>query len=101
MLGSAEVFLGKSAGVKDSPRGPPVGSVGRGEGVTSEAEEDADGRYPAETGTVLVGVTSEKEGKTDVWSFAALISPEGVGVEKREGSVKTAEVGTAVQSDMK
>ena len=66
MLGSVEVFLGKSAGVKDGPREPPAGSVGRGEGVTSGTDEDADGRCPAVASTVLVGVTSGKEGKTDM-----------------------------------
>ena len=66
MLGSVEVFLGRSAGVKDGPREPPAGSAGRGEGVTSETDKDADGRCPAVTSTVPAGVTSEKEGKTDV-----------------------------------
>ena len=101
MLSSVEVFLGKSVGVNDGPR-VPSGSAGRGERITSGRNEDADGRYPVLASTVVTGMTSEKEGKTDVGLFIALIPPsEGVRVEKTEDSVKTDVVGTAVKSDVK
>lgn len=95
------MFLGKSVGVNDGPRVPP-GSVGRGERITSGRNEDADGRHPVLTSTVVTGMTSEKEGKMDVGSFIVLIpSSEGIRVEKTEDSVKTGVVGTAVRSDVK
>lgn len=64
VLRSAEVFSGKSVGVKDGPTN--TGSVGTGEGITSEINEDADDRDTVGTDTVVVGVTLEKEDKTDV-----------------------------------
>lgn len=64
VLSSVEVFIGRSVGVNDGPT--KIGSVGRGEGVSSETNEDADDEYTAVTSTVVVGMTLEKEEKTDV-----------------------------------
>lgn len=63
-FGSAEVFTGKSVGVNDGPTN--IGSVGRGEGIASETNEDADDRYVSVTRSVVLGMTPEKEGKTGV-----------------------------------
>lgn len=88
MLGSAEVFSSKSVGAEDGPTN--TGSVGTGEGIPSEINEDADDGDTVVTNTVVAGVTLEKEDKTDVRSPTALIplSPEGAGVEKGGDSVK-------------
>lgn len=64
VLSAVEVFIGKSVGVKDGPTN--VGSVGTGEGITSETNEDADDRDMVVTKTVVGGTTLEKEDKTDV-----------------------------------
>lgn len=88
-LGSMEVFIGKSVGVNDGPTN--IGSVGRGEGTTSETNEDADDRYASVTSSVVLAMTLEKEGKTGEWSSVALTSSlegVGVGVGKREDSAK-------------
>lgn len=64
-ISSVEVFLGTSVGTNDGPcKGS--GSVGRGEGLSSGTNEDAGVGYPAVTGRVGVGMTSEEEAGTDV-----------------------------------
>jgi hypothetical protein len=87
VLSSGEVFGGKSVGVNDGPT--MIGSVGRGEGLTSETSEVTDDRYMSLINSVLAGMTLEKEGNTDMWSSVALMVPlEGTGVEDRKDSVK-------------
>ena len=63
-FGSTEVFTGKSVGVNDGPTN--IGSVGRGEGIASETNEDADNRYTSVTSSVVLGMTLEKEDKRGV-----------------------------------
>ena len=64
VLGSVEASTGKSVGVNDGPTG--TGSVGRGEGLASETNEEADDGYTSVTGSVVPGMTLEKEEKADV-----------------------------------
>lgn len=63
VLRSVVVFIGKSVGANDGPTN--TGSVGTGEGTTSETAEDAEDGDMAMTNIVVVGMTMEKEGKTD------------------------------------
>lgn len=64
VLGSAEASPGKSVGVNDGPT--DTGSVGRGEGLASETNEEADNRYTSVTSSTVLGMTLEKEGETAV-----------------------------------
>lgn len=87
VLSSVVVFTGKSVRVNDGPT--DTGSVGTGEGAPSETAEDAEDGDTAMTNIVVVGMTVEREAKTEVRSSIALISPsEGAGVGERDDSVK-------------
>lgn len=86
MLGSVVVFTGKSVGADDGPT--DTGSVGAGEGTTSETAEDTEGGDTAMTDAVVVAMALEREGETDVCAPTAPVSPSGgAGVEKREDPV--------------
>lgn len=63
VLGSGEVLDGKSVGVNDEPM---TGSVGRGEGLTSEASDGVVDGYTLEADSVLAGMALEDMGETDV-----------------------------------
>lgn len=86
VLSSVELLISQSVGVKGGPTN--TGSVGPGEGLTSGTNEDADDGDMGATDFVVVGMTLEKEDKTDVLPPTALTSPsEGDGTRKRDDSV--------------
>lgn len=63
VLGSGEVLGGKSVGVDDEPM---TGFVGRGGGLTSEANDGMVDGYMLEADSVLARMALKDMGETDV-----------------------------------